>query len=85
MPSSQVQESKYLVDDVVGRTITRVEYADEDELRLFFDDGSMLYVSGVWHNDSTAGTMVSLMRPDDPKSYADDEDFYDLTYDRWTR
>lgn len=68
--------------EIVGKTIARVEYDYNGSLNIHFTDGSMLYVQGTWHNDSTAGTDVSLLAPDDPKSYHETHDFYQLASDR---
>ena len=71
-------------NSLVGKTVVHVEYDYNDALRLHFADGSMLYVAGVWHNDSRAGTTVSLVPADKPKSYEEDKRFYDYVFDsRW--
>lgn len=71
-------------DAVVGKTIERVEYDYDEALRLHFTDGTMLYISGVWHNDSTAGTGVALIAAEQPKTYEESKGFYEFVYEqRW--
>lgn len=52
------------LDSIVGRTVAAVatdEPADGDgSVTLTFTDGTSLTVSGVWHNDRTAGVCVTL-------------------------
>lgn len=68
--------------DLAGKTVERAEYDYNDALRVFFTDGTMLYVSGVWHNDDTAGTDAALLEADDPKSYEESGDFYRVASER---
>jgi hypothetical protein len=42
----------------------------------------MLYVQGVWHNDSTSGTDAALLERDDPKSWKESRKFHDLVHKR---
>lgn len=50
---------------LTGRTIIRVGEFDGDAYWLRLDDGQVVEFSGVWHNDSTAGTGIRFWnRPD---------------------
>lgn len=67
---------------VAGKTVERMAMDEFDALRLYFTDGSMLYANGVWLNTGEASTEVALLSPDDPKSYDESHDFYDVMRER---